>query len=176
MLSGHSAAFLKLLAAAAGAGIIAADLGALHHGLALGLAALHEIPALAGLVEAEAGALVMGLALAGAAEMGGELHDARLVAGLAVHGLHDVEPMPLGLLRPGLQRAALHVGARLGGDGVHEIIDGADSEGAVAGAHERLGARRLGASLDIGLAALGVGELGGGRLAAGADGHIHGRT
>jgi hypothetical protein len=80
----------------------------------------------------------MGFFGACAGEMGGEFHRARLVAWLATFGRQNVEPVPLALLGPGFQRSAIHIVTLLGGNGLEEIVDGADRKGRIARAHQTL--------------------------------------
>ena len=115
----------------------------------------------------------MSLALAGAREMRDKFDNAGFVAGLAIHRFDNIEPVPFALARPGLERARLHPLARLGGNRLDEIIDLAHGKGRIAGPHPRFRAVRLCLALHHRLAAFGIGDRGGSRLAAGAGLDCH---
>src|SRR5690606_7613070 len=148
----RAVALLVLLAAAAGAGGVAAHLGLLARDRArLHHVAVGVVPAALDL--AEAGPLVVRERVPLHLVAGDELHLAGLVVRAAGGGRHDLEPLPGGLLRPLLGRGLVHL---LGGAGIvggEDPRDLAEGVGAVARAHERLGGRRRLGAGDVAQAA-----------------------
>src|SRR6478735_10676536 len=95
----RAVALFVLLAAAAGAGVVAADLGAVaFHGRA-GLVELAGVNP-AAFLATEHRDLEMLLVLAVGAELGGKLDRAELVVGAALLGAGDGQAVPLGALGP----------------------------------------------------------------------------
>ena len=88
---------------------------------------------------------------------GDEFDFAGLVGGAAFGGSEDGEEAPVGFVDVFFQAAFQIAGPGVGMLGGDEVVDQAEEEGAVAGAHELFGGFRFCRAEVIGLAAGGVG-------------------